>query len=487
MERRQTRIWLTAALGAAAWLIVAGLALWFTIPAITTDLQGRSEAALKAAHIDGIAVAMAGRTTVLTGYAADDKEKADAVAAVDAVWGVAAVDDRIQSAGAAAQPDSYRFNAVWDGRRLSLTGFMPSRDAREDTVRFARDKLAPQEVVDGLQVAPGAPDANWQDIAAAGLAAMKTLRSATLSIQGTRVGFKGVAATTADRAAAVDILSRLPAPYETSIDITYGDGTAAGPAAGGGGYRFGAAYDGVSVALTGNVPSKAVQTVLKTALSDALPGTKVDDRTKPAPGAPDGAWADAIALALGEFGGMKSATLEADGNSLVFRAMAPTAKARDAAFAAFINLPAGYPARLEISVAGGDTAVKTAGDEASPASACQKAFAAALTESPIVFASSSARVPEAAEPLIETLAKTAATCPNARLEVAGHTDASGKAASNISLSFQRAEAVEAALIVKGVDGRRLTAKGYGADRPVAANDNDAGKARNRRIEVIVRP
>ena len=487
MERRQTRVWLTAAFAAAAWSLVAALALWWTVPAILADLQGRSEAALKAAHIDGVAVAMDGRTAVLTGYTADDREKADAIGAVDAVWGVAAVDDRIQSAGATAQPGLYRFNAVWDGHKLSLTGFMPSRDAREDTIRFARDKLAPQDVVDGLQVAPGAPDANWQDIVAAGLAAMKTLRAATLSIQGTRVGFKGLAATTADRAAAVDILSRLPALYETFIDIIYSDGTVFAPAAVATGYRFGAAYDGVSVALAGNVPSKAVQTMLKTALSDVLPGTKLDDRSKPAPGAPDGAWADAVALALGEFGGMKSATLEADGRSLGFSAMAPSVKARDAAFAAFINLPAGYPARLEISVAGGDTVTKTMGDEGSPATACQKAVAQALTESPIVFASSSAKVPEAAEPLLEKLAKTAATCPNARLEVAGHTDASGNAASNIRLSFQRAEAVEAALIVKGVDGRRLTAKGYGADRPVAANDNDADKARNRRIEVIVRP
>ena len=114
-------------------------------------------------------------------------------------------------------------------------------------------------------------------------------------------------------------------------------------------------------------------------------------------------------------------------------------------------------------------------------------MSAALAESPLVFASASAALPESAGALVDRLAATAATCPEARIEIAGHTDASGNAAKNVALSEDRAAALEAALIVKGVDAGRLTAKGYGAARPVAGNDTDANKARNRRIEVIVRP
>ena len=66
-------------------------------------------------------------------------------------------------------------------------------------------------------------------------------------------------------------------------------------------------------------------------------------------------------------------------------------------------------------------------------------------------------------------------------------DASGREAANQTLSEGRAEAVAGALKAKGVDEARIAARGYGAARPIAANDNDEGKARNRRIEVIVRP
>ena len=103
------------------------------------------------------------------------------------------------------------------------------------------------------------------------------------------------------------------------------------------------------------------------------------------------------------------------------------------------------------------------------------------------IASASAALPDSAGPLVDSLTAIAATCPAARIEIAGHTDASGNAARNVALSEDRAAALEAALIVKGVDAARLSAKGYGAARPVAANDSDANKARNRRIEVIVRP
>lgn len=73
-----------------------------------------------------------------------------------------------------------------------------------------------------------------------------------------------------------------------------------------------------------------------------------------------------------------------------------------------------------------------------------------------------------------------------RLEIAGHTDDSGKADKNRELSQARAEAVRAYLIKQGVDGARLTSVGYGPDKPVASNDTTAGRAKNRRVEFVLR-
>ncbi|MFY8135702.1 MAG: OmpA family protein [Aquimonas sp.] len=75
--------------------------------------------------------------------------------------------------------------------------------------------------------------------------------------------------------------------------------------------------------------------------------------------------------------------------------------------------------------------------------------------------------------------------PGANVLIEGHTDSQGSANLNQVLSQRRAEAVRDALIQEGVDGSRLRAVGLGKDRPVADNGTAEGRARNRRVEVVV--
>jgi outer membrane protein OmpA-like peptidoglycan-associated protein len=75
--------------------------------------------------------------------------------------------------------------------------------------------------------------------------------------------------------------------------------------------------------------------------------------------------------------------------------------------------------------------------------------------------------------------------PARRVLIEGHTDGSGSANANQVLSQRRAEAVKNALVEEGVDAGRLSAAGVGEDRPVADNASDEGRARNRRVEIIV--
>ena len=71
--------------------------------------------------------------------------------------------------------------------------------------------------------------------------------------------------------------------------------------------------------------------------------------------------------------------------------------------------------------------------------------------------------------------------PSLKLEISGHTDNIGKAEDNIKLSANRAKAVVDYLTGNGIALNRLTYKGYGASRPIADNNIEMGRAKNRRI------
>jgi outer membrane protein OmpA-like peptidoglycan-associated protein len=70
----------------------------------------------------------------------------------------------------------------------------------------------------------------------------------------------------------------------------------------------------------------------------------------------------------------------------------------------------------------------------------------------------------------------------ARVEIQGHTDNTGNAKENLKLSEDRAESVKKALVKRGIDKARLSAKGFGQDVPIADNKTEAGRQKNRRVE-----
>jgi outer membrane protein OmpA-like peptidoglycan-associated protein len=85
--------------------------------------------------------------------------------------------------------------------------------------------------------------------------------------------------------------------------------------------------------------------------------------------------------------------------------------------------------------------------------------------------------------VLDQVAQSLIDNPDVNVEVAGHTDNTGRRASNVRLSQARADAVRDYLIGKGVEAGRLTAKGYGQEQPMADNATAFGRAANRRVEL----
>jgi len=92
--------------------------------------------------------------------------------------------------------------------------------------------------------------------------------------------------------------------------------------------------------------------------------------------------------------------------------------------------------------------------------------------------------PEASS-AIATIANWLKDDPRRRIEVRGHTDAIGGEEYNQQLSDARATAVQSAIIAQGVDAARVRSRGFGLTMPVATNDTEAGRARNRRVEFVI--
>lgn len=105
----------------------------------------------------------------------------------------------------------------------------------------------------------------------------------------------------------------------------------------------------------------------------------------------------------------------------------------------------------------------------------------------ILFASGSAAVSGAAQDDLYAVARNLNQYPNSRIEVVGHTDNTGSAALNADLSQRRAQSVAGILAAAGVSPARLIATGASYTQPVASNDTAEGRARNRRVEILIRP
>jgi len=101
------------------------------------------------------------------------------------------------------------------------------------------------------------------------------------------------------------------------------------------------------------------------------------------------------------------------------------------------------------------------------------------------FASGSAVLGAGAQGRLAPLAAFLAKQPDARIQIAGHTDSQGSDASNMDLSARRAQSVAAYLNSTGVAFSRINAVGMGESTPTSSNDTSSGRAINRRVEVTV--
>jgi outer membrane protein OmpA-like peptidoglycan-associated protein len=105
----------------------------------------------------------------------------------------------------------------------------------------------------------------------------------------------------------------------------------------------------------------------------------------------------------------------------------------------------------------------------------------------IYFNPNKADVKPAMQMQLTKIAQALAAVPDQKLLIEGHTDSDGPNEYNLSLSESRAESVQKILLAGGIAAERMEIKGFGESKPIAGNSTPAGKAQNRRVEIVIVP
>ena len=105
----------------------------------------------------------------------------------------------------------------------------------------------------------------------------------------------------------------------------------------------------------------------------------------------------------------------------------------------------------------------------------------------ITFKTDSSDINASFYPVLNSVARVLKKYKNSTVLVSGHTDSTGSAEYNLTLSRDRAQSVAAYLQGQGVKSSRFEVMGLGSSNPIASNETDAGRAQNRRVEIKIIP
>jgi OmpA-OmpF porin, OOP family len=360
------------------------------------------------------------------------------------------------------------WSAERDVVRVTLTGSAPLPSSKGKLIEAARNALGGVEVADQMSLARGAPQ-GFDSAALLLLDQIGKLKDGKITLTDTKVNLSGMARELGGREAIAAALRNLPEGYSVAAnDIK------APP------YVFQAYKDPVAVTLTltGYVPDNNVHAALVAAAGRKFFSEKVVDNLKASVGAPSG-FASAVVPALGALSRLSTGTLVVTDREVKLSGDAfHDAAANQIRAGLGRDFPQGWQYKADISVKPAAAPVD--------ATVCQQLFTELLSKARIRFESGKAVISADSIGLLDRLTETALRCPNATIEIAGHTDSDGDESANQALSERRAEAVMDYLVRAGLPATRFQAVGYGATQPLAGNDSEEGKAQNRRIDFVVK-
>ena len=468
-------------------LIGLGLTSWWAVyqsPNTPVNLQARlqqnASAALEAGGFDWASVEMRGQHAVLHGQA----PSADAVQAAaetvltssgsgGVIFGGVTIIESAVDAAPPVSPYVWRAIKTPEGGYV-LTGYVPSRGTQQKLVEQATAQAAGAPVEDRMQLAAGAPGANWQGMARMVLEDLGQLDTGEASLRDTRVRLSGLSMEGPIRARLTAEIANVVAPF-------HGEPLIRGPA------LWTAQLQPGVLTLSGKVSSEAEREEIAS-IARQYYGGEVRDEMEVA-GEPHDGWMVGVRAGLPQFSRFTRGEMAFDPEETGFSVQGEAAPSTLQYLQQDLSgLDGPYPVRLFTdSVAVPVDEISDINFRADPVAACQQAFDAVMDANPLAFVPGSAEIPRESGQTLDKLTTVAGLCaPGLVIEIGGQGPATGDRDSVTGLGMDRAEAVKEYMVSTGFDAARLTVIGYGPDQPVQSNDTEEGQAKNRPISFKVR-
>jgi OmpA-OmpF porin, OOP family len=365
----------------------------------------------------------------------------------------------------------YVMGIVNDGSAVEVIGMVPSEATRVALVDTVKARFPGRSVTDKTQVVPGAPE-GWQQCVVAGLASLPRLTRGKSMRTNRKLEVTG---ETDDYAAAQsvpnDVKGAAGQSCEATTNIKFTGQMKTD-------LTWNATRDASGlVTLDGEAPDDPTRTRLVEMARQIYAGSSIIDRMKIV-GASAEPWMSATRIGLEQLARLRRGDVSLAAKELTIKGATDSEQvAKDIRSVLSTDLPPGFKGTDAITV-------MTADEKA--ADSCQSLMRQTTAKGMINFERAKSDLTPDSTQTLKDLAEIANECPAFSIQIEGHTDAEGTDERNQKLSDRRAQAVADFLARNGVDAKRLTTVGYGATRPLADNDTEAGRAKNRRIEFTVK-
>lgn len=238
------------------------------------------------------------------------------------------------------------------------------------------------------------------------------------------------------------------------------------------------AYEGGKYRLTGTVPDQATKDQLVAKAKEVYGEGNFIDEIKIAEVAKP-SWLQSV-LALLPFtkNGVANGGLEVKGNSISLVGEVTSQAEKDRIYAEAVKACPPNTTINNLLIIKGQT--KLSEEQVKVQVKLNEAISGKIVE----FETGSDQLSDKGKAVLDELAPILKESTD-NLEIGGHTDNQGNAAKNLDLSKRRAETVKKFLVAKGLDANRYSTKGYGQEKPIADNNTEEGRQRNRRIDFQV--